>query len=91
VKAPAFNYYKAVAGFLAAALSGYLGAQDGGVTGQEWLNILLLGLGGSGLVLISPKNTPTGKHADKGEADAGLLLLVLTFVGVVLLLFRVHF
>jgi hypothetical protein len=85
------NYSKAAAGFVAAAIVAYLGAQDGGVTGQEWLQIVLAGLGGSGLVFISPKNVPAGKHADQGEADAGLLLLVLTFVGVVLLLFRVHF
>lgn len=52
------NYWKAGAGFLAAALVAYLGASDGGVTGQEWLTVLLAGLGGSGLVFVAPKNKP---------------------------------
>jgi hypothetical protein len=52
------NYSKAIAGFIAAALVAYLGATDGGVTSQEWLQVVLAGLGGSGLVLVAPKNKP---------------------------------
>lgn len=35
------------------------------------------------------KRVSAGKH-EAGQADVGLILLVLTFVGVLLLLFRVH-
>ena len=52
------NYSKAIAGFVAAAIIAFIGAQDGGVTSQEWLKILVAGLGGSGLVLVAPKNKP---------------------------------
>lgn len=52
------NYSKALAGFASAAIVAFLGAQDGGVTSQEWLTILVAGLGGSGLVLVAPKNKP---------------------------------
>jgi hypothetical protein len=90
VKLPDFNYWKALAGFVAAGLVAYLGCQDGGVTGQEWGQVLLAALGGSGLVLVSPKNVKAAK-GEGGQADVGLILLCLTFVGVVLLLFRVKF
>lgn len=83
------NYSKAIAGFVAAAIVAFLGAQDGGVTGQEWLQILLAGLGGSGLVFVAPKNKPSAKD-QRGGVDSALLLLVATFLGVVLLLFRVR-
>lgn len=52
------NYSKAIAGFLAAAAVAFLGAKDGGVTSAEWVQILVAGLGGSGLVLVAPKNKP---------------------------------
>jgi hypothetical protein len=85
------NYWKAAAGFLAAAIVAYLGATDGGVTQQEWLTIVLAGLGGSGLVYIAPKNIPKpgGRH-QAGNVDVGLLLLVTILVFVLLLFFRVH-
>jgi hypothetical protein len=83
------NYYKAAAGFLAAAIVAFLGAQDGGVTQQEWLTIILAGLGGSGLVYIAPKNIPKAK-GQGGNVDVGLLLLVAILVFVLLLFFRVH-
>ena len=51
-------YSKALAGFVAAAIVAYFGATDGGVTGQEWLQVLLAGVAGSGLVFIAPKNKP---------------------------------
>lgn len=85
------NYWKAGAGFLAAAIVAFLGAQDGGVTGQEWLQVVLAGLGGSGLVFIAPKNVPGGKRREGGNVDVVLILLVLILLGVVLLLFKVHF
>jgi hypothetical protein len=40
---------------------------------------------------VTPYHEGNAAGNHRGEADAGLLLLVLTFVGVVLLLFRVHF
>jgi len=84
-------YYKALAGFLAAAIVAYLGATDGGVTQQEWLKILLAGLGGTGLVFIAPKNKPKGaRRNDAGHVDVGLILLVAVLVFVLLLFFRVH-
>jgi hypothetical protein len=91
MKVPAFNYWKAVGGFVAGLVVAYLGAKDGGVTGDEWLKILVAGLGGGGLVTAAPKNRPRGKHADGGQVDLGLALLVVILVCVVLLLFRVHF
>ena len=84
------NYSKAIAGFLAAAIVAYLGAKDGGVTSDEWLKILLAAVAGSGLVFVAPKNVKAPR-GEGGQADVGLILLCLTFVGVVLLLFRVHF
>lgn len=84
-------YYKAIAGFVGAAIVAYFGVQAGGVTGQEWLEILVAGIGGSGLVYAAPKNTPRAPKGDAGNVDVLLLLSVLTFVGVLLLLFRVRF
>lgn len=55
------NYTKAAAGFLAAGIVAYLGAQDGGVTSNEWLTIVVAALAGSGLVYIAPKNKPKGE------------------------------
>ena len=80
-------YWKAGAGFVAAAIVAFLGAQDGGVTGQEWLTIVLAGLGGSGLVYIAPKNRPKGEG---GYADVGFLLLLATFVMVLLMFLGWH-
>ena len=54
-------YWKAIAGFVGAAIVAFLGAQDGGVTSGEWLQIVLAGLGGSGLVYIAPKNKTAAK------------------------------
>lgn len=51
-------YYKAAAGFLVGAVTALVGATDGGVTGQEWLTVLVAGLAGSGLVYVAPKNKP---------------------------------
>ena len=51
-------YRKALAGFVAGVIVAFLGAQDGGVTSAEWLQIILAGLGSSGLVYIAPKNKP---------------------------------
>lgn len=83
------NYYKAIAGFIASALVAYLGATDGGVTRDEWLLILVAGLGGSGLVAVAPKNVPKQK-GEAGTVDIGLLLLIVILVFVLLLFFRVH-
>ena len=55
------NYSKAIAGFVATALVAYLGATDGGVTGNEWVQIVVAGLVGSGLVAAAPKNKPKAK------------------------------
>jgi hypothetical protein len=81
-------YYKAAAGFLAAAL----GATDGGVTSQEWLTILLAGLGGSGLVFVVPNKDPLAKHQREsvqppqaGRVALGLVAVV-TVLGAILLL-----
>lgn len=81
------NHWKAAAGFVAGAIVAYLGAKDGGVTSQEWLQVVLAGLGGSGLVYVAPKNKPKGQ---RGAADIGLGLLVVAVIGIVLLLFGVH-
>jgi hypothetical protein len=85
-------YYKAAAGFLAAALVAYLGATDGGVTSQEWLTIVLAGLGGSGLVYVVPNKDPLAKHQREsvqppqaGRVALGLVVVV-TILGAVLLL-----
>jgi hypothetical protein len=40
---------------------------------------------------VMPYHEGNAKPDHRGEANVDLLLLVLTFVGVVLLLFRVHF
>jgi len=85
------NYSKAIAGFVAAAIVAFLGATDGGVTAQEWLQVLLAGIGGSGLVYAFPKNKPSGRHNQAGYADVGLALLVVAVIGIVLLLFGVRF
>lgn len=47
------------------------------------------------LGMTAARNTPSddvgrARRGQAGQADVGLILLVLTFVGVVLLLFRVH-
>lgn len=84
-------YYKAVAGFVAAAIVAYLGAMDGGLTQQEWINILLAGIGGSGLVLVAPKNVPKAPKNQAGNVDVALGLLVVITIGVALLLFGVSF
>lgn len=52
------NYSKAIAGFVGAVIVGYFGAQDGGVTQAEWLQILGAGLAGAGVVFVAPKNKP---------------------------------
>lgn len=91
MKVPAFNYWKALGGFVSGAIVAYLGATDGGVTGPEWLKILGAGLGGAVMVAAAPKNRPRGKHAQGGQVDLGLALLVVVTIGVVLLLFGIRF
>lgn len=45
---------------------------------------------GIGLGLTAASNVEPSPPADQGQADVGLLLLVLTFIGVVLLLFGIQ-
>lgn len=80
-------YAKAAAGFLASALVALLGAQDGGVTGQEWLQVALAGLAGSGLVYLVPNRDPRGLHQaesvqppERGEGLVDILLVVVIIV-----------
>lgn len=86
-------YLKAGAGFLAAGLVAYLGASDNGVNGNEWLQILVAALGGSGLVYIVPNKDPLAKHQaesvqppERGESLVGILVAVAVFILVVYLL-----
>jgi hypothetical protein len=53
--------HKAIAGFLAGAFVAFLGAHDGGVTGAEWLQVLVAGLGSSGLVYVIPNKVKVRK------------------------------
>jgi peptidoglycan/LPS O-acetylase OafA/YrhL len=86
-------YYKALAGFIGAALVAYLSATDGGVTQAEWLKILVAGLGGSGLVYAVPNKDPKARHQDESvqppERGAGALELVLTVIAVIVLIWIV--
>jgi hypothetical protein len=84
-------YHKAIFGGLAAGVVAVLSALDGGVTAKEWGGIALAVLGGAGVVYVAPKNVPAPVAGERGDMDAGLMLMVLTFVGVVLLLFGVTF
>jgi hypothetical protein len=94
-------YAKAAAGFLAAALVALLGAQDGGITAGEWVQIVIAGLGGSGLVYmvpnrdpkalhqqesVQPPNVGEGKRAAGGQHGQTTLLYILAVVVLVLLL-----
>lgn len=56
----------------------------------RWTQIGLAFLGALGVRAIANTDYSQGQ-SDGGEADIALLLLVATFVGVVLLLFGVHF
>jgi hypothetical protein len=84
------RYNKAILGGLAVGLTALSQVSDGGVTAQEWLGVVLATLGAGGVVWGVPNATkpPAG---ERGDMDAGLMLMVLTFVGVVLLLFGVTF
>jgi hypothetical protein len=64
-------YQKAIAGFIGAAIVAYLGATDGGVTGHEWLEILVAGLGGSGLIYLVPNKDPKAKHQTESVQPPG--------------------
>jgi hypothetical protein len=93
-------YMKAAAGFVAAVIVAFLGAKDGGVTQAEWLQIILAGLGGSGLVYLTPNKDPKALHQDEsvqppdhgeGRRAAGqngqtTLLYILAVVVLVLLI-----
>ena len=53
-------YAKAVAGGLATGLTALVPLLDDGVTGQEWLTVVVAALVGSGVVYAAPKNKPKG-------------------------------
>jgi len=55
-------YAKALAGFVGAGLIAFLGAQDGGVTQAEWVQIVVAALAGSGLIYVVPNKDPKAKH-----------------------------
>lgn len=73
-------YAKAAASFVAAAVVAYISATDGGVTGQEWLQIVLAGLGAAGVVYAVP-NKP--KTSERGAVDVVTALLVVFLVLVI--------
>jgi hypothetical protein len=83
-------YMKAAAGFVAAVIVAFLGAKDGGVTQAEWLQIILAGLGGSGLVYLTPNKDPKALHQRESvqppERGQTTLLYVLGVVLLVLLI-----
>ena len=76
---------------LAAYLVGVVPAQGGlgDVTVPQWLGAIVF-LGGAYGITYGVSNSPAAKRGEDGVADVGLLFLVLTFVGVVLLLFGVR-
>lgn len=55
-------YYKAIAGGLFGAVSLYLKVADNGVTVNEWLQVVVAALVGSGLVYVVPNKDPRGRH-----------------------------
>ena len=88
-------YRKAIAGVFGAAILAFAAAMflssPGHITDNEWFLIISALVGGGAAPAITPKNGPKPVKGEGGQADVGLILLCLTFVGVVLLLFRVHF
>lgn len=79
-------YAKAAASFVAGAVVAYLGAVDGGVTGQEWVQVALAGLGAAGVVFVVPNKPKTG---ERGAVDIVTALLCVFLVVVVLILLGV--
>jgi hypothetical protein len=81
-------YAKAIVGFVGAGLVAFLGAQDGGVTGQEWIQILIAALAGSGLVYAVPNKDPKALHQDesvqppnqRGESALYLICVVIALI-----------
>lgn len=77
------------------AMLGTLGWGAYEAAGEDWRQAVPLFLGSlvSATAAANASHTPVeGKHvAQDGNVDVLLLLSVLTFVGVLLLLFRVHF
>jgi hypothetical protein len=53
--------------------------------------LTVYGFVGGALGVTAASNVHVAKRREDGAADVGLILLVLTLIGVVLLLFRVHF
>jgi hypothetical protein len=91
-------YWKALLGFIApgAVLIGSAvtdGSQGGSsITTSEWVTAIVACVVTSAAVGFGPSNKPAGAHRGEGGAvDVGLGLLVGVFIGVVLLLFRIHF
>ena len=78
------------AGVLAVAAA-LLITSPGHITDREWFAVVAAIVGGAGGPAVGPANAPKRKKAgEAGQGAVGLALLVATFVGVVLLLFRVH-
>ena len=65
VKSKVSPYAKAVVGAVVAAAIAYLGAKDGGVNGDEWLQILVAAAAGSGFVYVVPNKDPKARHQDE--------------------------
>lgn len=81
-------YAKAYAALLGSMCTALLGVYAADSTVGKVLTVL--SILATTFVTFQVKNAPEGGGED-GAADTGLLLLVLTFVGVVLLLFGVKF
>jgi hypothetical protein len=80
---------KALAGAVAAAVAAAIPASEGGFTGAEYAVIVGAAIV-AGLAVFQIPNKPA-VGGDAGQVDVGLVLLVFTFVGVLLLLFGVGF
>jgi len=88
-------YAKAVAAAVvcaAAYLVGVVPAEGGlgDVSVVQWLGLVVFMGGAYGITFHVPYKS-TKPASERGNVDAALILIVLTFVGVVLLLFRIHF
>lgn len=75
--------------FLAGVVYAALQATDG-----DWgkaITLLVASVLGGAMPASNTQTVKARRRDQRGTADAALVLLVLTLVGVVLLLFRVHF
>lgn len=80
---------KAYAALILAIVTAFLGTVPPHT--QLWTILTFVAAVLTGVSTYSVGNKKAAPKGDGGSADVGLILLILTLIGVVLLLFRVHF